>query len=88
MMKRKHVSYTADFQLKAVDKANEVGNGEAERFFNIDETNIRLWRKNKTNFVNCDRRKRADCRGKPSWPELEAEINKWIIKERDDGKEV
>ncbi|GFT18144.1 pogo transposable element with KRAB domain [Trichonephila clavipes] len=58
------------------------------RFFNVDESNIRLWRRNKTNFENCNRRKRADRRGKPHWPELEAEINKWILKERDDGKAV
>ncbi|GFV06427.1 DUF1758 domain-containing protein [Trichonephila clavipes] len=88
MMKRKRVSYTADFKLNAVEKANEVGNREAARFFNVDESNIRLWRRNKTNFENCDRRKRADRRGKPHWPELEAEINKWILKERDDGKAV
>ncbi|GFX47254.1 uncharacterized protein TNCV_148641 [Trichonephila clavipes] len=88
MMKRKRVSYTADFKLNAVEKANEVGNREAARFFNVDESNIRLWRRNKTNFENCDRRKRADRRGKPHWPELEAEINKWILKERDNGKAV
>ncbi|GFX87238.1 uncharacterized protein TNCV_595871 [Trichonephila clavipes] len=88
MMKRNRVSYTADFKLNAVEKANEVGNREAARFFNVDKSNIRLWRRNKTNFENCDRRKRADRRGKPHWPELEAEINKWILKERDDGKAV
>ncbi|GFU30538.1 pogo transposable element with KRAB domain [Trichonephila clavipes] len=88
MMKRKRVSYTADFKLNAVEKANEVENREAARFFNVNESNIRLWRRNKTNFENCDRRKRADRRGKPHWPELEAEINKWILKERDDGKAV
>ncbi|GFY33078.1 pogo transposable element with KRAB domain [Trichonephila clavipes] len=88
MMKRKRVSYTADFKLNTVEKANKVGNREAARFFNVDESNIRLWRRNKTNFKNCDRRKRADRCGKPHWPELEAEINKWILKERDDGKAV
>ncbi|GFV50866.1 uncharacterized protein TNCV_3921591 [Trichonephila clavipes] len=88
MMKRKRVSYTADFKLNAVEKSKEVGNREAVRFFNVDESNIRLWRRNKTNFKNCDRRKRADRRGKSHWPELESEINKWILKERDDGKAV
>ncbi|PRD24776.1 UNVERIFIED_CONTAM: hypothetical protein NCL1_42769 [Trichonephila clavipes] len=63
-------------------------NWEAARFFNVDELNIHLWRKNKTNFKNCDRCKRADCRGKPHWPELEEEINKCILKERDNGKAV
>ncbi|GFV72081.1 uncharacterized protein TNCV_2460141 [Trichonephila clavipes] len=88
MMKRKRVSYIADFKLNAVEKANEVGNREAARFFNVDESNTRLWRRNKTNFENCDRRKRADRRGKPHWTELEAKINKWMLKERDDGKAV
>ncbi|GFW82643.1 pogo transposable element with KRAB [Trichonephila clavipes] len=87
MMKRKRVSYTADFKLNAVEKANEVGNRKAAKSFNVDESNIRLWRRNKT-FENCDRRKRADRRGKPHWPELEAEINKRILKEREDGKAV
>ncbi|GFU87938.1 insulin-like receptor [Trichonephila clavipes] len=53
------------FTTRPSKKANEVGNREAARFFNVDESNIRLWRRNKTNFENCDRRKRADRHGKP-----------------------
>ncbi|GFW99041.1 hypothetical protein TNCV_1782601 [Trichonephila clavipes] len=53
-----------------------------------DSTMTTVKRRNKTNFENFDRRKRADRRGKSHWPELEAEINKWILKERDDGKAV
>ncbi|GFU22842.1 uncharacterized protein TNCV_4965921 [Trichonephila clavipes] len=79
MLKRKPVSYTANFKLKAIEKATEVGDRETARFFNVDESNICLWRKCKTNFENCDRRKRADHRGKPHWPEFEEEINKWIL---------
>ncbi|GFX59727.1 hypothetical protein TNCV_1777671 [Trichonephila clavipes] len=85
MMKRKRVSYTADFKLKAVEKANEVGNWEAIRFFNVDESNIRLWRKNKTNFENYDRRKRSS--RKASLARIRGR-NKWILKERVDGKAV
>ncbi|GFT36487.1 hypothetical protein TNCV_2991151 [Trichonephila clavipes] len=88
MMKRKGVSYTADFKLNAVEKANEVGNREAARFFNIDESNIRLWRRNKTNFEIAIDVKGPIVVENPHWPELEAEINKWILKERDDGKTV
>ncbi|GFX15053.1 uncharacterized protein TNCV_4898201 [Trichonephila clavipes] len=56
-------------------------NWKAARFLNVDKSNSRLWRKNKTNFENCDRDKRADHRGKPHWPELEKERKKWILKE-------
>ncbi|GFX53011.1 brkDBD domain-containing protein [Trichonephila clavipes] len=52
----KALSYTANFKLKVIEKATEVGNREAARIFSIDELNIRLWRKNKTNFENCDQR--------------------------------
>ncbi|GFU00298.1 uncharacterized protein TNCV_4258571 [Trichonephila clavipes] len=58
------------------------------KVFNIDESNIRLWREKKNNFENCDQCKRADCDGKPHWPKLEEEINKWILKEKDNGKAV
>ncbi|GFW08973.1 hypothetical protein TNCV_3475201 [Trichonephila clavipes] len=45
MLKQKRVSYTADFKLKAIEKATKVRNSEAARFFNVDESNIRLWKK-------------------------------------------
>ncbi|GFU38270.1 hypothetical protein TNCV_2432701 [Trichonephila clavipes] len=41
----KALSYTANFKLKVIENATEVGNLEARRFFNVDELNIRLWRK-------------------------------------------
>jgi hypothetical protein len=37
MMKQKCVSYTADFKLKVIKKATEVGNRETARLFNIDK---------------------------------------------------
>ncbi|GFS76851.1 brkDBD domain-containing protein [Trichonephila clavipes] len=55
----KALSYTANFKLKVIEKATEVGNQEAASFFNGDDLNIRLWRKNKTKFENCDRCLRA-----------------------------
>ncbi|GFV54147.1 hypothetical protein TNCV_1027191 [Trichonephila clavipes] len=73
MLKRKRVSYTANFKLKTIEKATEVGNREAARFFNVDESNIRLWRKTRpTSKFVID--VRADRRGKLHWPELEEEI--------------
>ncbi|GFV59140.1 uncharacterized protein TNCV_2338811 [Trichonephila clavipes] len=71
-----------------VKSPTEVGNREDAKFFKVDESNIRLWRKNKTKLENYDRRLRADRRGKPHWPEFEEETNKWILKERDNGKAV
>ena len=46
-IKHKRVSYTAEFKLKVVCKAEEIGNREAGRLFDSNESNIRLWRINK-----------------------------------------
>ncbi|PRD28479.1 UNVERIFIED_CONTAM: hypothetical protein NCL1_32257 [Trichonephila clavipes] len=72
----KALSYTANFKLKVIEKANEMGNREAARFFNVDKLNIRLWRKNKTNFENCDRQffTLLNAKGKK-------ELIKWCMKE-------
>ncbi|GFW14866.1 hypothetical protein TNCV_1563291 [Trichonephila clavipes] len=81
MMKR--VSYTADLKLNTVEKSESRSCKIFQRL-RIEYSFV----EKEQNFENCDRRKRADRRGKPHWPELEAEINKWILKERDDGKAV
>ena len=52
--KRKRISYTNEFKLKVISKAEDVGNREAGRLFNIDESNIRLWRRNKSTIKVSD----------------------------------
>ncbi|GFW99757.1 pogo transposable element with KRAB [Trichonephila clavipes] len=88
VLKQFLISYTADFKLNAIEKANEVGNREAARFFNVGDRIFVCGEGTRLTSKIAYRRKRADRRGKPHWPELEAEINKWILKERDDGKAV
>ena len=74
MAARKRTSYTAEFKLKVIEKAEEVGNREAGRLYNIDESNIRLWRKSKAKFTQTSRSTRSFWRGVLSWPELEEEL--------------
>ena len=42
-MELKRNSYDAGFKLKIVAYAEENGNANAERYFNVDEMNIRRW---------------------------------------------
>ena len=72
--KRKHISYTNEFKLKVISKAEDVGNREAGRLFNIDESNIRLWRRNKSTIKVSDRKRRTNRRGHVLWPDLEDEL--------------
>lgn len=86
--KRKRVSYTSELKLKIIEKAEEIGNREAGRIFNVDESNIRLWRKSKAKLQNMDRKRRADRRGHAAWPALENELHKWILNQRESGLSV
>ena len=52
--KLKRIIYTNEFKLKVISKAEDVGNREAGRLFNIDESNIRLWRRNKSTIKVSD----------------------------------
>ncbi|GFU84444.1 hypothetical protein TNCV_1066261 [Trichonephila clavipes] len=76
-------SYSLYCRLQII-RCREVGIEKLQDFSTL--TN-RIFVCGVNKIENCDRRKRADRRGKPHWPELR-EINKWILKERDDGKAV
>lgn len=87
-VKRKRISYTSERKLKIIEKAEEIGNREAGRIFSVDESNIRLWRKNKAKLQNMDRKRRAVRRGHASWPALENELHSWILNQRKSGLSV
>jgi transposase-like protein len=86
--KRKRVSYTAEFKLNVIEKAEEVGNREAGRVFNVDESNIRLWRKSKENFSETGRYRRSFRRGVTAWPDLEDALHHWILEQRENGAPI
>ena len=63
LCKGKCISYTNEFKLKVISKAEDVYNREANRLFNIDESNIKLWRKNKSTIKLSDQNQRTNCCG-------------------------
>ena len=83
MGERKRASYTAEFKLKVIEKAEEMGNRKAGRLFGISETNVRIWRKNKEILLKTDKNRKAN-RGKiASWQQLEEALFKWLVLNRD-----
>lgn len=89
MEKEKRVSYSVQFKLKVVKKAEEIGNKEACRLFDIVESNIRLWKKNKEKFEKCGNREQRTFRHRNTfWPSLEDELHRWIITEREKGAAI
>ena len=73
MAARKCTSYTAEFKLNVIKKAEEVENQEAGCLCNIDKSNICLWRKSKEEFSQTTIYK-LFWRDVSSWPELKGVI--------------
>jgi len=81
-------SYTAEKKLKIVDYAEIHGNREAARVYNTDERNVRDWRKNKTVLQTMKPSKRALRLRREFWPDLEIELETWIIDQRKESRRV
>jgi transposase-like protein len=62
--------YTAMFKLEVVDFAEEKGNREAARKFNVGETSVREWRKEET-MVTCVKSGFQKALGNTSMTEIE-----------------
>lgn len=75
----RRVSYTAEEKLKLIRYAEERGNRATGRMFNVCESNIRLWRKQKAYLLRQPLNKRADRGNQARWPDLENELKSWMI---------
>ena len=72
-------SFSALKKLEIVPFAKLNGNREAGRHFEVNQSNIRLWRKKKPLLKGMNQNKRARMGRKECWPELEKELK---IRER------
>ena len=59
--------------------AEEHKNNAAMREFGIAESNIRVWHKQKDILEKIPKTKHARCGDVVSFPELEQEVNDWIL---------
>ncbi len=87
-MPKSRKSYTAEKKLKIIEYAEIHGNRKAARVFSTDERNIRGWRKKKTVLKVMKQTKRAMRSRKEFWPELESELETWIIDQRKESRRV
>ena len=81
-------SFSALKKLEIVQFAELNGNWEAGRHFEVAESNIRLWTKNKHLLKGMNQNKRARRWRKEFWPELEKELKMWVMNQRKDGRKV
>jgi len=84
----KRESYTTAFKLKVIQAAEETSNRAASRQFSIAESNIRLWRKSKTQLEKMPKSKRANRAHKLLYPEVDEKMLEWVAGYRAQGLAV
>ena len=87
-MKRKRMSYTAQFKLKVVALAESSNNCHAGRECGVSEKVIRDWRRAKAQLQEMPRSKRANRGSSARCPELEEALNTWVEEHRLQGRAV
>ncbi|KAF8774264.1 Pogo transposable element with KRAB domain like protein [Argiope bruennichi] len=80
-------SFTAEFKLKVVEKAEKDGNREAGRYFEVEEKAVRNWRKQK-DVLKSMGRKLSNRHGKVKWPALEENLLRWVLDQRNARRSI
>src|SRR6218665_813150 len=78
-------AYAAGFKLRVVEYAEIHGNSKAMRHFGVNEKLVRDWRKSKEKLADIPSTQLCLRGGKSSFPELEVELNEWILSQRQEG---
>ncbi len=87
-MNARRASYTVEFKLKAVEFAKNYRNKESAEFCKISDRLVRRW-KNQQNLLHaCKKSRRSFRHGLPKFPELEADVKRWILEQRREKRPV
>ena len=88
-MGKKRVSYTTAKKLEIIKCAQDNKNiAEAARQFNVDESNIRRWMKQKNVLEKLNPKKRSMRKGKPKWIQLEKKLKEYVLNLRKQNFQV
>ena len=87
-LKRPRQSFTFEYKLRVIARADEIGNRAAAPEFEIDESMIRYWRKKKAVMMKMPKRQCTCCTGKVKFPALERTLKEWVISQREKRRAV
>ena len=87
-LKRPRQSFTFEYKLRVIARADEIGNRAAAREFEIDESMIRYRRKKKAVMTKMSKRQRTCHAGKAKFPALERTLKEWVISQREKSRAV
>lgn len=77
VMNRK--SYTVANKLQIIEYAEEHNNRSAARFFNMNESSVRCFRRQKEVLLKMSPLKKTNRKAFPHWPKLETELKDFVI---------
>lgn len=72
-------SYTVKKKLEIIDYADQTNNRAAARFYNINESTVRNFRRQKEALLSMNPQRKSQRGANPHWPELESELKAYII---------
>ena len=72
-------------KVKVAEYAEIHGNRKAGRDFNVDESMVRRWKKDKEMMAKQPAKKLSMRGGKPHWPKLEKKLKEFVISEASSG---
>lgn len=80
-IKKPRKSYTAQQKLEIIEYSEKLSNREAARKFNLNESTIRSFKRQKESLLSMNPQKSTNRRGVPYWPELEKHLKEWVEKQ-------
>lgn len=82
----KRHAYEAQFKLQAISYAVVNGNRAAAKEFTFNESMVWKWRKQENELSQVKKTKQSFRRNKARWPQLEDQLEPWIIEQRTAGE--
>ncbi|CRL05370.1 CLUMA_CG018139, isoform A [Clunio marinus] len=71
-------SYTVEDKLNIIEFAESMNNRVAARHFNLNESSVRSFRRQKEMLLKMDPTRKTNRRALPHWPKLEKELKKFV----------
>lgn len=72
-------SYTVEEKLNIIKFAEENNNRVAARNYNINESSVRCFRRQKEILLKMNPQKKTNRKANPHWPQLEEELKKYVL---------
>jgi hypothetical protein len=75
-------SYSLKQKMEIIDYSEKHSNREASRFFTLNESTVRSFRRQKDSLLKMAPTKSTNRRGTPYWPDLELKLKEWTEQQR------